>query len=86
VDEFKHKSLNHTLWSICHPDDLEQLQQRHRDRLAGKPVSQYYVIRIIRKDGSIGWIEISANLIDNFQEPLLHVLAVDITKQKQGSC
>jgi PAS domain S-box-containing protein len=69
---------------IIHPDDLEVLQKRYRDRLAGKPVSSRNEYRGIRKDGTQFYFEVHASLIEYNGKPATQLLYLDITERKQA--
>jgi len=70
--------------AFVHPDDRELVWGRHWDRLKGKPLPQRYEFRGVRKDGSICWLEIHANLIDFQGKPAVQAAYVDITDRKKA--
>ncbi|MBW7990258.1 MAG: PAS domain S-box protein [Planctomycetes bacterium] len=72
------------LQSMVHPDDRELVWTRHRDRLAGKPVSPRYEFRWIRKDGSTCWVEIYASRIEYRGHPAIQTAYVEITERKKA--
>jgi PAS domain S-box-containing protein len=47
-----------------HPDDRDTVLQRHKRRVEGEDLSRNYVFRIIRRDGSIRWVELNTVVID----------------------
>ena len=56
TQEIKNQSLS----SLIHPDDLDEVNQIHKDRLQGKDVPSRYEYRGIKKDGSAIYIEVDA--------------------------
>jgi PAS domain S-box-containing protein len=72
------------IWDLIHDEDRELLQQRLRDRFAGKPTPPRYEFRIRLKDGSIRWIEILNHLIEYNKEPALQATMMNITERKQA--
>ena len=72
------------IWQMVHPDDREMVRQRNHDQMMGKPVVPIYEFRIIRKDGSIRWVEVYANKIEEGDDPSSQAVYVDITERKQA--
>jgi len=68
--------------SLVYPDDREMFVKRFLDRLAGKSVPSRYEFRIIRKDGTIRWVVVSATLIEYKSNPAIHAIFMDITREK----
>lgn len=71
-------------WAIVHPEDREKVRDpafAQRD-LAKGPV--HYEIRILRKDGEVRWVEISAGLLDFGGQRSVIGTAYDITGRKQA--
>ncbi|MFQ5980378.1 MAG: PAS domain S-box protein [Candidatus Heimdallarchaeota archaeon] len=64
------------------PDDLKQAVSRLRDRFAGKKVSPRHQHRLIRKNGSIAWVETQTSLIHYEGQLAAQVVYVDITELK----
>jgi len=83
VDELLAMSTRE-LDAIIHPDDLDVLRKRYRDRLAGKPVSSRSEYRGIRKDGTQFYFEVHASLIEYNGKPATQLLYLDITERKQA--
>jgi PAS domain S-box-containing protein len=69
---------------LVHPEDQELVRKHYRDRIAGKPTPQHYEFRIIRKDGSIRWVEAFASRIEFQGMPASQVVMIDITERKQA--
>jgi PAS domain S-box-containing protein len=66
-----------------HPDDRPWVIQRLRNRLGDQPAPARYELRVIRKDGTIRWLEQFVGHITYEGEPALQVVSIDITKRKQ---
>ncbi len=69
---------------IIHPDDLRMAMHNVKDALDGKDVGAKNEYRIIRKDGSIRWIETLTSTVDYLEQPSLLVVAIDITDRKEA--
>ncbi len=69
--------------ALVHPDDQEMVWGRFRRRLEGKPVDARYSYRIVRKDGTVRWLEMFATLIEYIGKPSVQATMVDITSQKR---
>ena len=67
---------------MVYEDDRELLLQNYRKRLAGTGVEQSYEIRLLRKDGTVAWVELKATLIEWNGRPATLVFLNDITMQK----
>ena len=68
---------------FVHPDDIELVSERHKERLL-KGHSDPYVIRYISKNGDIRWIEIQGSIITWKGKPTLLALLHDITDQRKA--
>lgn len=68
---------------FIYPDDREMVLQRHFQRLKGEDILSRYSFRIIRKDGSIGWVEIDSGMIDWEGRPAALFCITDITERKK---
>jgi len=67
---------------FIHPDERDTVIDRHIKRLRGEEVIPRYEFRIIRKDGEIAWVELSAVAIDwEGKRATLNFLE-DITERK----
>ena len=83
VQELISLSLQQTM-GLVHPDDRELFFGRFKDRLEGKSTSEQYIIRGIRKDRSIVWIQLSSALIMYDGHPAVQAMFVDITERKKA--
>lgn len=70
------------LKNILHPDDREIFFRRYRDRIEGKKAPAHYELRIIRGDGSTGWLEMFATRIEYNGRPFVQATCIDITERK----
>jgi PAS domain S-box-containing protein len=66
------------------PADLEWTRQRNRDQLAGRRVPLVVERRVIRADGSVGWVEALPTVVEWEGEPAFLVSYVDITERKRA--
>ena len=48
-----------TGWDFTRPQDRAELQQRMKDRMAGKPIQTHYERIIVRKDGTVVYTDIN---------------------------
>jgi len=69
---------------VVHPEDQTLALGRFRDRLEGKPVPSRYEFRMMRKDGSVRWVEIFSSRIEYGGKPAIQAAFVDITERKQA--
>lgn len=70
--------------SLVHPDDQALVWGRYSDRLAGKDVPPRYEFRLIRKDGSLRWVELFSSAIEFRGKPAVQAALVDITEHKEA--
>jgi PAS domain S-box-containing protein len=82
VDEFLSLSPDET-GALVHPEDREFVWERYRDRLSGKKVPPRYEFRVIRKDGTVRWVEVFSSRIEYRGEPAVQAVLVDITERKR---
>jgi PAS domain S-box-containing protein len=70
--------------SIMHIEDQELFRKRYFDQLTGKPLfPQRFECRLIRKDGSERWVEVSAISMEYDGKPAGQVVHFDITDRKR---
>ena len=67
-----------------HPDDRVSFFNRFRMRLEGKNVESRYVFRGFRKDGTMRYVEVCANLISYNEQPAVQAVFLDITESKKA--
>lgn len=69
-----------TVWELIHPDFLELAKKMMQRRLRGeRPV---YELKIVRKDGSEGWVLVAGGAIDWEGIKAVMAFAVDVTDKK----
>jgi diguanylate cyclase (GGDEF)-like protein/PAS domain S-box-containing protein len=68
--------------NLVHPDDQEIAWGHYQDRIDGKPAQPHHQFRIIRKDGSVRWVETFPSRIEYQGRPALQVAMIDITERK----
>jgi PAS domain S-box-containing protein len=66
---------------VIHPDDRQMVLDRHLRRLKGEEFPNVYPIRIIRKDGSVKWLELNAVLISWNGKPATLNFLSDVTER-----
>ncbi|MCJ7662839.1 MAG: PAS domain S-box protein, partial [Desulfobacterales bacterium] len=69
---------------LVHPEDQDLAWGHYRDRIEEKPAPQHYEFRVIRKDGSVRWVETFASRIEYQGNPALQVAMIDINERKQA--
>jgi diguanylate cyclase (GGDEF)-like protein/PAS domain S-box-containing protein len=78
VEELKESPIS----QFVLPEDREILLNNHRLRMEGQQVPQRYQVRILRKNGDIGWVEINgARIVWDGRPASLNFLS-DITERK----
>lgn len=66
---------------FVHPEDRDLVWQRHAARMEGEAVESHYAFRIIRKDGSVAWLEIHAARIEYQGRPAIQAACMDVTER-----
>lgn len=69
-------------YEIVHPEFRDLVTRRGLDRLKGKPVPPSYEFKILTRQGSEKWVEISNTLMDLEGQAVVLGTAQDITKRK----
>jgi PAS domain S-box-containing protein len=70
------------MWSLVHPDDAEMVKARAQSRFRGDPTPDRYEYRIVRKDGSVAWLDFTATVIEFAGQRSLLATAFDVTERK----
>lgn len=83
IEEFQSLSPDE-IKGLIYPQDQALVWGRFSDRLKGRPVPPRYQCRIIRKDGSLRWVEVLSNRIDYAGKPAIQAVLVDITERKEA--
>ena len=69
---------------FIYQDDKELVMNRHISRLKGEKIPHIYSFRIVRKDGSILWVELNAVLITWYGKTATLNFFSDITERRQA--
>ena len=70
--------------SFIHPDDRAMVVERHQRRLRDEAVPARYTFRLLAKDGSTKWVEVSAITIEWDGRPATLNFLTDITERKRA--
>ena len=76
--------LNMSGWDFTRPEDRAKLEQRMRDRIAGKAVQKSYERTIVRKDGTEVPVEMSTTVTIWRGKKRPMAIVHDITERKQA--
>ncbi len=71
-------------WTHVHPDDVEIVKARGRTRSRREAVEGHYDVRLIDRDETVRWFEVTASPIELEGQPALLTTAYDITKRKEA--
>jgi len=74
------EALNNSI----HPDDQAMVLERIRARTAGEEVQSHYELRLMRRDGSIAWVDTLATLVNWDGKPASLSWLTDITARKEA--
>jgi len=83
IAELLSRTEEETMTSL-HPDDLPRILQRRQERLAGKSTSDKIEYRIIRKDGTVRWVESQTVPYEYGEQPALLTAYIDLTERVQA--
>jgi len=70
--------------SVVSPEDRDWVTERHRRRMAGEAVPSVYETRLVRKDGALLFVEVSAGLSEYQGRPANLTYLHNITERKQN--
>jgi PAS domain S-box-containing protein len=76
--------LRLNFWDFVHPDDRQTTIERGQKRQKGESVTNRYTLRIIAKDGTVKWIDLSGATITIGGSPAGIVSVMDITERKNA--
>jgi len=79
-DEF----LDLNFMSLTHPDYVEMVKQRARERLEGGQPPPQYEFKIVRKDRKERWVLMTAGITTYEGKPAVIGTIIDITKRKEA--
>jgi PAS domain S-box-containing protein len=71
------------IWCLVHPEDVDMVRAKLKDRLEGRTRSVRYEFRIQRKDGEIRTVEASGTMIEIAGQMINQSFYRDITEQKR---
>ncbi|MEW6357895.1 MAG: PAS domain S-box protein [Planctomycetota bacterium] len=70
--------------ALKHPADRDRVLGYYKDHLKGKPAPSQYEYRLLRKDGTIRWMDVSVSVVEYQGQPAVQVFYNDITERKQA--
>ena len=71
-------------WDLVHPEDRQEVRDRGLARQRGEPVPSRYEFRIVRRDGAVRWVDLSAGTVEHAGRPAGLGVAFDITERRQA--
>ena len=71
-------------FDLIHPDDRAMVLERHMKRLKGEKDPETYPYRVITRDGSIKWVEVTGVRIDWRGKPSTLNFFTDISESKRA--
>ncbi len=80
VDEY----LTMNFMSLTHPDYVEMIKTRARERLTGGQAPPQYEFKIVRKNGEERWVLMTAGVTNYEGRPSVLGTLIDITARKQA--
>jgi PAS domain S-box-containing protein len=75
--------LSMKFYELVHPEDRERVKSRGLARLRGESPPKAYSFRIITKDGTVRWLDFTADRIIYRGQPVILGTAYDITELKR---
>jgi PAS domain S-box-containing protein len=78
----REEMLNHSVWQLFHPEEIEELKDRVRRRLRGEEVEKRWEARMVCKNGELRWIDYSAARITIDNRNAVLCAASDITDRR----
>ncbi|MBI5808457.1 MAG: PAS domain S-box protein [Ignavibacteriales bacterium] len=78
----KEELLQMNFWDVVHPDFKELVKQRGLARQRGETIPNRYEIKLMKKDGTIAWVDLSAGKISWAGKEAAIGSAFDITERK----
>jgi PAS domain S-box-containing protein len=80
IDEY----LTMNFMSLTHPDYVEMIKSRARERLTGGQAPPQYEFKIVRKNGEERWVLMTAGVTNYEGKPSVIGTLIDITARKQA--
>ncbi len=75
--------MAHDLYDLVHPDDRDLVMERARARQRGEDVPHQYQYRILRADGEVRWVELTAGVAFLHQGPVTVGTLYDLTGHRR---
>ncbi|MHA1933737.1 MAG: PAS domain S-box protein [Candidatus Thorarchaeota archaeon] len=69
------------VWNLIHIEDQPILDQRKRDRAEGRSTASRSEYRLVRKDGSIRWVESFTSTLEYTGKQATQTVLIDITER-----
>lgn len=76
-------ALSRSFVEFIHPDDRPMVLQNHLRRMRGEVVNTRYQFRVLHRDGSVRWVEISGVPFEWQNEPATLNFLTDVTERRQ---
>ena len=73
---------SHAMWERIHPQDREMVKSRSEARLRGQGAPSRYEFRIVRPNGAVVWLDLSATAIEYERGQCILVTAFDVTERR----
>jgi PAS domain S-box-containing protein len=67
---------------VIHPEDREFVLKRYADRMQGKKAQSHYEFRMLRKDGTVLWVELFSSRIQYGGKTAIQAAFVDVTDRR----
>ena len=80
----KDELLQMNFWDVVHPDFKELVKHRGLARQRGESLPNRYEIKLMKKDGTIAWVDLSAGKISWAGKEAAIGSAFDITERKRA--
>ncbi len=69
------------LWNFIYAGDRQRVCDNHHARLNGQRLPKNYEFQIVRKDGTVRWVELHACRIEYQGRPAVHATCADVTER-----
>ncbi len=79
-----HEYLTMNFLSLAHPDYVDMIKARAKERLAGNAAPPQYEFKIIRKDGTHRWVLMTAGITTYEGKPAVIGTLIDISARKKA--
>jgi len=76
--------IGRNFWDLAHPADREMVKDRGLRRERGEDPPDHYEIRVLKKEGSLKWMEIRVCRADYMGKPATVATVIDITERKRA--